>query len=171
VEQLVSGKKMAPGPCIWPGCPNPKRSLDLCVLHYDRQLHGRDMDAPVKWGVAKLHFETHVMEPTPVGCRMWPYSTAGQGGYGHLVVKGKTIYVHIATCEAWYGPKPSPEMEVAHSCDNPACWAGEHLRWATSAENKADSFTRKRAYRGDRSAAMKKAWETRRAKAAEAAGH
>src|SRR4029077_10128472 len=131
-----------------------KRSFDLCAMHYDRQLHGRDMDAIPVHGVAKRFLADHLMEPS-TGCRLWPFSTAG-AGYGHIVVKGKTVYVHIVACEAWNGPMPQPGMHAAHSCDNPSCWAGEHLRWATVTENIADQFARSGASRAARAAAGRK---------------
>lgn len=50
----------------------------------------------------------------------------------------KTILVHILVCEAFHGPRPSEEYEVAH-------WDGDggnnhkgNLRWATRKENADD---------------------------------
>jgi hypothetical protein len=86
-------------------------------------------------GAAKAFFETHVMEPTD-GCRLWPFSRQASG-YGQLSTSVETFTVAVLTCERWHGARPRG-MEVAHSCGVRACWAGEHLRWATKAENEAD---------------------------------
>jgi hypothetical protein len=40
-------------------------------------------------------------------------------------------------------------MEAAHSCGNPWCWAGEHLRWATASENQLDKHRHGTMYRGE----------------------
>jgi hypothetical protein len=82
-------------------------------------------------------FERYVMVPS-AGCRVWPFGKT-TAGYGTLSTstKPKTRYAHVAACERWHGPRPEG-MEVAHSCGNPSCWAGEHLRWATHQENLLD---------------------------------
>jgi hypothetical protein len=89
----------------------------------------------VKADRARFHFEKQVMQPSD-GCRLWVFGTLGKG-YGRLEVNGRSEYVHVLTCTAWHGPRPEG-MEVAHSCGNRRCWAGEHLRWATPKENNAD---------------------------------
>lgn len=81
------------------------------------------------------HFEAHVMEPS-VGCKLWPFSKNG-GGYGQMRLDGRLVMAHVVACERWHGPRPD-DREVAHLCGNAGCWAGEHLRWATSSENNLD---------------------------------
>ena len=79
------------------------------------------------------------MKPSP-GCRLWPFAKLDTG-YGVMRVgprPGVMIRVHVATCERWNGPRPAG-MEVAHNCGNRACWAGEHLRWATHRDNIEDA--------------------------------
>lgn len=83
------------------------------------------------------HFAAHVMEPTE-GCRPWTEGAVNSGGYGIITVDYKSYGVHALACEAWHGPKPFPEAQAAHRCGNPACWAGEHLYWATASENNLD---------------------------------
>lgn len=81
-----------------------------------------------------VYFVRHAMEPSDE-CRDWPFALAQ--GYGLMRVGDRSIRVSALICEAWHGPRP-PEAHAAHSCGNAACWAGEHIRWATPAENEAD---------------------------------
>jgi len=87
------------------------------------------------------------MEPSE-GCRTWPYPTLN--GYAALRLNGVTVRASILTCEAWHGLAPSVRHQVAHSCGNASCWAGEHLRWATPAENEADKIAHGTAHVGAR---------------------
>lgn len=79
------------------------------------------------------------MEPSEA-CRIWPFNT-DQDGYGRFAVNGKEFRVNILTCETWHGHPDRFGLVAAHSCGNPGCWAGEHLRWATQSENAADRET------------------------------
>src|SRR4249920_2033145 len=94
-----------------------------------------------------LYFIRHVMEPSD-GCRPWPYSKT-EGGYAQLRFEGVVVRVSVLTCEAWHGLAPSHRHQVAHSCGDPTCWAGEHLRWATPAENEADKIAHGTAHIGE----------------------
>ena len=85
---------------------------------------------------ALAYFARHVMEPSE-GCRPWPLQT-DQDGYGRFVVGGKELRVNVLTCEVWQGAPSADQRVAAHSCGNPNCWAGEHLRWATYRENVLD---------------------------------
>jgi hypothetical protein len=91
-------------------------------------------------------FVRHAMQPS-TGCRIWPFSLAG--GYGAIRVGGKVVRINALICEAWHGERP-PGAQAAHSCGNPACWAGEHLRWASPQENMADKVTDGTLVRGER---------------------
>lgn len=93
------------------------------------------------------YFEEHVMEPSD-GCRIWPYPL-NSSGYGRITVDGRLQTVHALTCERWRGPRPFPKAEAAHSCGVSSCWAGEHLRWATSKENHADKIDHGTVNRGE----------------------
>jgi hypothetical protein len=98
---------------------------------------------------ALTYFEQQLFAPSD-GCRLWPYSKLPTG-YGQVwcPAKRKPDSVARLTCEAWYGPKPFPDAVVAHSCGNPECWAGEHLRWTTCKENSADMIKHGRSTRGE----------------------
>lgn len=48
------------------------------------------------------------------------------------------IGFHVLVCEAFHGPRPSSEHEVAHWDGNPTNNRADNLRWATARENAAD---------------------------------
>lgn len=48
------------------------------------------------------------------------------------------VGAHALVCEAWHGPKPTPEHEPAHWDGNRLNNHFANLRWATKAENAAD---------------------------------
>lgn len=70
----------------------------------------------------------------------WPW-TAGKykSGYGSIGKggRGSNTYAHIVAYELQYGPVPEG-LDVLHSCDNPPCCNGRHLRAGTHAENMQD---------------------------------
>lgn len=80
-------------------------------------------------------------------CLIWPHSV-NSAGYGQ-VGGGRSatpISTHVVACEHRNGERPAG-MHAAHSCGVRACCNPRHLRWATPAENTAESFvhgTRKR---------------------------
>jgi hypothetical protein len=86
------------------------------------------------------YFLSHVMEPSPNGCRLWGGRNTDQDGYGRFAIDKVEVRVNILTCEAWNGPKPFPEAQAAHRCGNTNCWAGEHLYWATPRQNTLDKW-------------------------------
>jgi DNA invertase Pin-like site-specific DNA recombinase len=86
-------------------------------------------------------------------CLFWPFSRAAHGYPGPCASrlhKGKNVAAHVEICEMVNGPKPTPKHEVAHSCGrgNFGCVAGNHLRWATKAENATDAKAHGRATTG-----------------------
>lgn len=67
---------------------------------------------------------------------------AGSNGYPcvRLMRERKPHWrmVHILVCEAFHGPKPSPDHEVAHGDGDRTNPSADNLRWATRQENHAD---------------------------------
>jgi hypothetical protein len=51
----------------------------------------------------------------------------------------KYKYVHQLVCETFHGPAPRPGMVIAHGDGNKLNNTPENLRWATPAENAADT--------------------------------
>ena len=137
--------------CSIKTCTEPARTRGWCGAHYERWRRTGDVqaDKPVRpLGTVQAYFLAHVMEPSD-GCRDWPFGT-NNWGYGQVRVSGESQRrVHVVVCELWHGQRPEG-MEAAHSCGRPICWAGEHLRWATRAENAADMVLHGTAPRGER---------------------
>jgi hypothetical protein len=79
--------------------------------------------------VVKRGFTTHCFE--------WP-GDRGRKGYGTVSYKSKPVRVHRLAWMLWKGPIPHG-IEVAHKCDNPACYNLDHLFLATHLENMRDA--------------------------------
>lgn len=62
----------------------------------------------------------------------------------------KTVAKHTLICEAFHGPKPTPEYEVAHWDAVKTNNAADNLRWVTRAENEADKRRHGRDNAGER---------------------
>lgn len=63
--------------------------------------------------------------------------------YGCIGLDGKVVAVHRVAWIARNGPIPSG-MQVLHTCDNPPCWAEDHLFLGTNADNVADKMAKGR---------------------------
>lgn len=51
----------------------------------------------------------------------------------------KSRRVHVAVCETFHGPRPSPKHVVRHLNGNPLDNRSVNLAWGTTAENSADT--------------------------------
>lgn len=78
------------------------------------------------------------------------------GKWGHLKTylyaagHAKSFWVHRLVALAFCGQPPTPKHEVAHNDGNAANNRADNLRWATSAENKADARRHGRMVVGER---------------------
>jgi hypothetical protein len=79
-----------------------------------------------------------------MSCVNWPFSR-NKAGYGRVVDPStkKHYFVHRLAYEAAYGNVPSGHV-IRHTCDNPSCFALEHLALGTQKENIQESYNKGR---------------------------
>lgn len=124
--------------CIIPGCERPHKAGGLCNTHYQRHYRTGKVSAARRIGegeARKWLGENAITDHDE--CVIWPFSV-GSSGYGQVSIKGKNRGAHRVSCEIAHGPTPSPLHQAAHRCGNRSCVNGNHLRWATPAENCSD---------------------------------
>jgi hypothetical protein len=160
--------------CSVEGCGNVAEKRGWCGLHYQRwrksggESGGDPLQAKTAGTGEPEAFLQKALAYDGDECLIWPYYRSH--GYAAIAVDGKPKHVHIIVCTAIHGEKPSPELEVAHSCGkgHEGCIAPKHLRWATSKQNKADQLLHGTRNRGERNGqarlTAKTVQEIRRAK-------
>jgi len=101
-------------------------------------------------------------------CWIWT-GRVDRNGYGHPWFMGKPQYAHRIAYMLSNERDPA-ELDVLHSCDNPACCNPLHLSLGTQTDNNADRDAKGRQARGERCghlkltdvqvASMRALWET-----------
>lgn len=143
-------------PCAVGGCNGNAHytasgARGFCAMHYIRaKRHGDPQAGRAFAGEAEAWLDQH-RRHSGDGCLIWPFGRA-TGGYGVLRRGDELIFAHRAMCELAHGKPPTADHEAAHWCGNghAGCVAPNHLRWATSAENKADTVAHGTIARGER---------------------
>lgn len=144
--------------CAISDCGKPARKRGWCPMHYAKwrrygdPLGGKSAAAtgePVEW------LEAHACHAGDE-CLTWPFSR-NQYGYGRVYFAGRFTTASRAMCELAHGSPPSPSYQAAHSCGmgHMGCVNPQHLRWATRAENTADTLLHGTRNRGERNGASK----------------
>ncbi len=82
------------------------------------------------------------------GCLLWTGNKVS-GGYGIISYKGQRYRVTGVLYEILNGPI-DPDLDILHTCDNPACVRLDHLKVGTHAENMADCKNKDRQAKGQR---------------------
>lgn len=90
-------------------------------------------------GTEQERFDNRVVMCPMSGCWLWD-GAVNWGGYGRMMVKGKSILAHRWSYENTNGPIPDG-MDVDHKCRNRSCVNPDHLRLATRSENMANTKT------------------------------
>jgi hypothetical protein len=140
-DPLVSkiDRENAGQPCKAEGCEKTSAARGYCQAHYRRlKLYGSAEAFHPDYHTAARWIAEHVGHQGDE-CLPWPYSRNGNGR-GGACIDGVQMSAPRAMCIAAHGPPPTPEHETAHSCgrSHEGCMNPQHLRWATSEENKAD---------------------------------
>lgn len=99
-----------------------------------------------------MDFVDHAVKYKGDDCLPWPHAT--NKGHGQVRYNGRTIGAHRLVLMLHSGPPSDPRMEAAHApliCHNRLCVNPAHLRWATHAENMADTILDGTTQAGERS--------------------
>jgi hypothetical protein len=106
-------------------------------MHYRRWT--RQGDPLIRGSTAPgdcLRFLIAALRSSADDCIEWPYS--GQKAYPQINFNGHNHRVNRLVCAVAHGLPLAPDLDAAHSCDNPPCINPRHLRWATHRENLLD---------------------------------
>lgn len=137
--------------CTIEGCGKPHVAIGLCNRHYIRQRRHGDTSADKRSGSKGWQWLIEHAAFDGSECLFWPFARTLHG-YGELRYRRKTIGAHREMCRLAHGAPPSPKHETAHSCGrgHQACVNPRHLRWATAAENRSDTYLHGTVNRGRR---------------------
>lgn len=128
--------------CSIEGCGKRVDSRGWCRAHYRRwQRHGDPLGGTASKGALMQWVMDVAMAHEADECLTWPFGRDGHGR-GSMHVDGKHIRASRYICMLAHGEPETPDLDAAHSCGNGhlGCVAKKHLRWATAAENMADSI-------------------------------
>lgn len=147
--------------CSIDGCLKLSARRGWCLAHYGRwRRHGNPLAGGPPPGLAK-QFITAVIENSstidPDACLLWPFARNPQG-YAVFTVEGQLWLAARFVCLKVHGKPPSTQRyEAAHYCGRgyDSCINPHHIRWATSAENKADMIKHGTIMRGEKNSANK----------------
>ena len=120
--------------CSVEDCDRPTMARGWCSKHWQRwKAHGDPLGGRRRY----TSFEESYRARTEWrgDCLVWTGSVTGKG-YGRFAFGGESKSVHRYAWERENGPIPEG-MQVDHICWNKLCSNVEHLRLASSAQNKA----------------------------------
>jgi len=130
-------------------CDNTVLSRGWCSAHYWRwHRHGDPCGGQVSPLLSKK-FIHDVAGSSTEQCINWPYGTDSDG-YGFTTYGGKATRAHRLMCLLINGEPPTKTHEAAHYCGNRKCVNPRHIRWATRADNMADTIIHGTSKRGEK---------------------
>lgn len=129
----------------------------LCQKHYKRlKRHGDPLSGRTPRGLPERALADALLHLCREECLIWPFAR-NDHGYAVISRELKMVRVSRIICEHANGPPPTQHHEAAHNCGrgHDGCINRHHLRWATSAENKADMVLHGTSNRGERQGSSK----------------
>jgi HNH endonuclease len=130
--------------CSVTDCEREHVARSFCDLHYRRWLYYGDPMGRFKWPTAEDRLQEFTV--TEDGCHEWN-GARNRDGYGVVQLAGKRWLVHRLAWTTFVGAIPE-KAQVLHSCDNPPCFAIEHLRLGDDQANRDDMVNRGRSLAG-----------------------
>lgn len=137
--------------CKIDGCGKPVVTRGWCEGHYRRwRVHGDPLGGRTPDG-EPLAFLEEALGADTDECIVWPFGR-GSDGYARVWFDGRVRPASRIVCERVHGAPPTPKHEAAHSCGkgHEGCINHRHLRWASPAENCADTLIHGTSARGER---------------------
>lgn len=136
--------------CEVDGCEKKYYGNGFCSMHRERFLKYGNVHERKRPANGEVQDFLRKLPKDCEECITWPFGR-GKGGYGSVYFKGKGMKPSRAVCFIYNGNPPTTEHEAAHSCGNghKGCVNPNHLRWATSKENSADSILHGTISRGE----------------------
>lgn len=138
-------------PCAAKGCKKSSGYHGYCQAHYRRlKLYGSVEAFHPNYHHGETFIRAHLQYDGD-DCLRWPYSV-NKNGRGMAVIGNVQMSAPRAMCTLAHGQPPTPEHEAAHSCGkgHEGCINPRHLRWATTAENRADMVAHGTVVRGEK---------------------
>lgn len=148
--------------CSVDGCDKRCRGHGYCHAHYRRWVkYGDPLAGHTYKGAVPAWITAHVGYGGD-DCLPWPFESWSQGRGIIRLPGGQNMIASRYMCILAHGEPPTPEHEAAHNCGKGhlGCMNPRHLRWATSAENKADMIGHGTVMRGEKNAMAKLTVET-----------